>query len=182
MAYGWEGKLVKLVPLDVEQHFEHAIKWMNDPDITQYLLAGDFPMTRLAEREWFDAHSKTSREDVQFGIETLQGKHVGFSGIHAISWRNGTATTGTVLDHSEWSKGYGTDAANVRSHYAFEVLGLRMLYSSVLDGNERSLKMLARAGYQECGRMPRRHWKRGGYVDEILLYLEREAWTRRSPQ
>ncbi|HTQ09905.1 MAG TPA: GNAT family protein [Fimbriimonadaceae bacterium] len=179
MATGWEGKLVKLVPLDVDQHLDHAVKWMNDPDITQYLLVGDFPMTRLAEREWFEAHSKVGGNDIQFAIETVQGKHIGFSGVHRISWRDGTAVTGTLIgEKGEWGKGYGTDAAGVRTRYAFDVLGLRILYSSVLAGNDRSLRMLTKAGYRECGRMPKRHWKRGAYVDEIMLYLDRESWAQ----
>ncbi len=178
MAYGWEGKQIKLVPLDLDKHLEHAVRWMNDPEITHYLLIGDLPITRIAEREWMEARSKGGDTDVVFAIETLQGKHIGFTGIHAISWKDGTAITGTVLgERSEWGKGYGSDSAATRSRYAFEVLGLRMLYSSVLDGNTRSLKMLKRVGYQEYGRQPRNHWKRGSYRDEILVFLDRETWS-----
>jgi RimJ/RimL family protein N-acetyltransferase len=62
----------------------------------------------------------------------------------------------------------------VRARYAFEVLGLRLLLSEVMDGNLASLRMLEKAGYREVGRLPRRHWKRGAFRDAILLALERE--------
>lgn len=174
MGFGWEGELVRLTPLDVDKHLENAFRWMNDPEVTRNLLVGDLPMTRLAEREWFERNSKASDDNVAFAIETLEGEHIGFSGMHRINWRDGVATTGTVIGAvGQWGRGFGSDAARVRTRYAFEVLGLRYLVSAVLEGNERSLGMLKKAGYVECGRYPKRIWKRGRYVDEILLYLAR---------
>ena len=177
MGYGWQGEFVRLVPLDKEKHLDNAVHWLNDPEITQHLLVGDLPMTRLAEAEWFDRNSKGSDDNVAFAIELLNGEHIGFSGVHKINWKDRQASTGTVIGVPEkWSKGFGTDAARVRTRYAFEVLGLRYLTSSVLEGNERSLRMLQRAGYVECGRYPKRIWKRGRFLDEVLLYMNCEMW------
>ena len=179
MAFGWEGALVRLVPLDPERHLDNAVRWLNDGVVTRYLKVGDFPITRLAEREWMERRCKAGDSDVTFAVETLlEGRHLGFSGLHRISWRDGTAVTGTLLgEPGEWGKGYGVDAARVRTRYAFEVLGLRLLVSTVLAGNDRSLGMLKRVGYRESGRLPRHRWKRGEFVDEILLALDRESWT-----
>lgn len=83
--------------------------------------------------------------------------------------------TGTFIgEKSLWGQGYGTDAARVRIHYAFEVVGLRMLLSGTLQGNERSYKMLTNAGYKEYGRVPKQYWKRGAYRDYILMAISKE--------
>jgi RimJ/RimL family protein N-acetyltransferase len=180
MAYGWEGGQVRLVPLDAEKHLENAVRWLNDPVITENLLVGHLPLTKIFERDYFERMSRMDGKDAAFAIELLNGEHVGFSGVHAINWRDRTATTGTfigVLNH--WGKGLGSDAARVRSEYAFEVLGLRYLMSAVLEGNERSLGMLKKVGYEECGRYPKRIWQRGRFVDDILLYMTREMWQAR---
>jgi RimJ/RimL family protein N-acetyltransferase len=172
MPFGWEGKLTRLVPLDKEKHLENAYRWLNDPEVTQWLLIGDMPLTMAAEEAYFEAHSKPNDTEVAFAIETLDGRHLGFSGIHRIDHRHGTAMTGTVLGAKDmWGKGFGTDAAIVRARYCFEVLGLRLLTSSVLVGNERSLRMQLRAGYKQCGLIPKRFWKRGAYRDEMLTYM-----------
>lgn len=177
MGFGWQGNLVRLAPLDVDKHLDHAVQWLNDPEVSRWLLIGHKPITRLAERDWFERQSKSADRDIVFAIETLDGKHVGFSGLHGISWRHGTATTGTVIGRREdQEKGYGRDAARTRARYAFEVLGLRMIYSGVYEGNERSLRMLKSAGYEECGRLPKKFWVRGAYVDEVLMVLMREKW------
>jgi RimJ/RimL family protein N-acetyltransferase len=39
--------------------------------------------------------------------------------------------------------------------------------------NTASLRMLAKAGYREVGRIPRRWWKRGAWRDEVMMVLER---------
>jgi RimJ/RimL family protein N-acetyltransferase len=177
MGYGWEGELVRLVPLDREKHLDNAQRWVNDPEITHNLLIGDFPMTKLAEEDWFNKASQRDEKEISFAIELLSGEHIGFSGMHSIHWKDSSALTGTLIGaRDQWGKGYGSDAARVRTRYAFEVLGLRYLISAVLEGNDRSLGMLKKAGYVECGRYPKRIWKRGRYVDEILLYMTREMW------
>lgn len=172
MAYGWEGKLVRLVPLDKDRHLENAVLWMNDPEVTAWLLVGDFPITKLAEAEFFERNGPVDEKNVMWAIETLEGRHLGFSGLHQIDHLHKTAVSGTVLgDKQAWGQGYGTDAARVRARYAFEVLGLRMVMSAILDGNDRSLKMQQRVGYQITGRVPARYWKRGAFRDEILTCL-----------
>ena len=174
MSFGWEGEKIRLVPLDIEKHLANAIKWMNDPEVTAWLLVGDFPISELSEREYFDRMMKSNDSEVAFAMETLSGKHIGFSGLHKIDWRNGYATSGTVIGaKEEWGRGYGKDAARTRAQYAFEVLGLRMILSEVIDGNDRSLRMQQAVGYKVYGRVPRKVWKRGAYRDLILTYLER---------
>lgn len=177
MAHGWEGRLVRLVPLDEAKHFENYVQWLNDPEITDGMLVGDYPLTRLAEREILERLSKDSKEEVVFAIETLDGIHLGSSGIHQIDYRSGTCLTGSFIgDKSHWGKGYGTDAAQIRARYCFEVLNLRMLYTAYLEGNERSKRMSEKIGYRECGRYPERYWKRGRYRDEVIMALDRKTW------
>jgi len=76
-----------------------------------------------------------------------------------------------------WGQGYGSDAVQVRTRYAFEVLGLRLLLSEAMVGNEASFRALRKVGYQEVGRIPRRYWKRGAYRDAIQLMVDRESWN-----
>lgn len=175
MAFGWEGEKVRLVPTDPERHLENAYRWINNPDVTRWMLVGDYPITREGERQWFEHLHKPEAGELHFAIETLEGIHIGFSGLHRIDARNGFATSGTFIGAQEhWGKGYGTDAARVRARYGFEVLGLRMVMSSYLEGNVASQKMQSRIGYREIGRYPKRFWKRGEWRDEVLTLLERE--------
>jgi RimJ/RimL family protein N-acetyltransferase len=175
MPFGWEGEKVRLTPLDKAKHLDNALVWMNDPEVTAWTLVGDWPMTRLAEEDFFDRAMRETEKELSFAVETLAGDHIGFSGLHRIDWRQGVATTGTLLGRRDlWGQGYGSDAARLRTRHAFEILGLRMLLSEVMADNTGSLRMLQKAGYREVGRIPRRMWKRGAYRDVVVMVLERE--------
>ena len=176
MTYGWEGDKVRLVPLDREKHLDNALKWFNDAEITEWLETGDWPLTRGAEEEFFRAADRQDPANVQFAVESLQGEHVGFSGLRSIDWQSQVAVSGSVIGRKDlWGRGLGGDAIKVRNRYAFEVLGLRLLVATVIADNARSLAMLAKAGYQEVGRVPERYWKRGAYRDQILLTVHRDG-------
>jgi RimJ/RimL family protein N-acetyltransferase len=175
MSYGWEGDKVRLVPLDRDKHLDNAIKWFNDPVITEWLETGDWPLTRGAEEEFFRAAERQDPARVQFAVESLQGEHVGFSGLRSIDWQSRVAVSGSVIGRRDlWSKGLGGDAVAVRNRYAFEVLGLRLLIATVIADNARSLAMLAKAGYEEVGRVPERYSKRGAYRDQVILALKKK--------
>jgi 8-oxo-dGTP diphosphatase len=101
---------------------------------------------------------------------------VGFSGLRSIDWQSRVAVSGSVIGRKDmWNKGIGGDAMRVRNHYAFEVLGLRLLIATVIADNGASLAMLAKAGYTEVGRVPERYWKRGAYRDQVILTLHRDG-------
>ncbi len=172
MSYGWEGEKVRLVPLDRAKHLDNALRWFNDPAITEWLETGDWPLTRGEEEEFFKAAEHSGRGSVQFAVESLQGEHIGFSGLRSIDWQSRVAVSGSVLGRMDlWNKGLGSDAVRVRNNYAFDVLGLRLLIATVIADNSRSLAMLASAGYEEVGRVPERYWKRGAYRDQVILAL-----------
>ena len=139
MSYGWEGDAIRLVPLDKEKHLENALHWFNDPEITAWLETGDWPLTRGTEEDFFRAAERPDKASVQFAIENFDGEHVGFSGLRSIDWQSRVAVSGSVIGrHDLWGSGLGTDSARVRSRYAFDVLGLRMLIATVIADNDRS--------------------------------------------
>lgn len=180
MEYGWKGTKVQLVPLDHARHFENALAWINTTAVSEWLLVGDDPISRLAQEDWFDRNSRETATNIAFAIELLDGTHIGFSGIHEINRRHGFATTGSLIGRQDlWGQGLGTDAVAVRSHYCFHVLGLRLITSGYLEGNERTPRMLAKNGFSEIGRIPQKYWKRGAYRDEILMAITREDWLHR---
>ena len=81
MATGSEGKKVRLVPMDPDRHFENAVKWINDPNATEWIGTMDMPMTKLKEKEWFEARCMADGSEVNWAIETLSGEHIGFSNL-----------------------------------------------------------------------------------------------------
>lgn len=174
MGYGWEGVITKLVPLDESKHFENALLWLNDPEVTRCMMVGDLPTTRLMEEEYFRQHANT-KTNISFAIETLESEHIGFCGLHSVDLHHRHATTGSFIGRRDlWGRGYGSDAVAVRTKYAFEVLDLRILTAEVFSGNPGSLRMLEKNGYLNCGVIPKRYYKRGAFHDAVIMVRSRE--------
>lgn len=177
MSYGWEGEKVRLVPLDREKHFENALVWLNDPETTKWLLTGDLPITRLVEEDFFEKAMRPDASQVTFAIETLEGDHIGFCGLFGIDWKHGTTQSGTVIGPTRFrGQGYGSDALKVRTRFAFEVLGLRLLLTEAMSDNTASCKALQKVGYRAVAQVPKRYWRRGAHRDVTLFMLAREDW------
>jgi RimJ/RimL family protein N-acetyltransferase len=182
MVQGWAGDKVRLVALDRSRHLDNAVAWFNDPEVTAWTLVGDWPLCRLAEEEFFAVAERASPfatpTDVFLAVETTAGEHIGFTGVHRIDWRHGVGLTGTVIGRKDlWRRGYGSDAVRVRTAYAFDVLGLRLMLSEAFADNEASQRMLLRVGFREVGRVPERYFKRGVWRDIVEFACRRDWWT-----
>ena len=164
-----KGSKVILRPLNKETDLESACRWVNDPEVRNYLTVS-FPSMLVQEEKWFDNLVKKENE-ILLAIETLENKNlIGFMGLHKINWIDSNATTGAMIGEKEyWGKGYGTDAKMILLNYAFNRLRLHRISSSVIAFNERSLKYSLKCGYKEEGRVREKFFRNGKYWDEILL-------------
>ena len=83
--------------------------------------------------------------------------------------------------HSDhWNRGAATVSVLLRTRYAFEHLGLQVLYTTVHEDNGAMLQVLARLGYERCGKLPRKFLDPHGgpNKDGIQLYLLPSMLTR----
>jgi len=108
-------------------------------------------------------------------------RHIGFTGIHRINWKLRLGGTGTVIgEKSAWRKGFGSDAMQVRTKFAFETLGLHRLESEARADNIGSQRALEKAGYRREG-MARKKMFWGGQWYDTVLYgmLDEDYFTGR---
>jgi RimJ/RimL family protein N-acetyltransferase len=170
-----EGKLVRLRPPKPEDA-QVMITWFEDMEVTRFLLFRNPPSIE-AELEWLDRMARDPNQVVW--VVEHNGQAVGTTAIHEINWRDGGATTGTVIgDKAVWGKGLGRELMQLRAWYAFTELPLRKLKSSYTDGNEASARAQAAAGYREVGRYRADKWVEGRWRDHVLTEVLREDWER----
>ena len=87
------------------------------------------------------------------------------------------ADIGYVLGNRHWGFGYGTEVAVALVDFAFEVLGLAEVTAIVAIENERSRRVLDKAGLRWDGLM-RRHTRFGGRWWDCHRYIiERSSWS-----
>ena len=172
-----QGRKVILRPMNRETDLKLCTKYINDPEVRQYLTSV-VPWTIEAEGKWFDYLANKPENDIVLAIEDIEtGKYLGSMGLHGINWKDRTATTGALIgDKKYWGRGYGTDAKMILLDYAFNTLGLRKILSAVIDFNRRSLQYSLHCGYKVEGVRKKQLFRNGQYRDEILLGLFKNDW------
>jgi RimJ/RimL family protein N-acetyltransferase len=115
---------------------------------------------------------------IRFAIVAKVGDVViGSLGLLDIDWVNKTAETEMWIERPEYrGAGYGTEAKHLILDYAFERLGLHMVYCYAWEFNERSWKAMVKQGYRLAGRMSWTGVKHAEFIGDLTFDLLASEW------
>ena len=177
------GSRLYLRPVE-ETDLPACQRWINHPDIRQYLLTV-FPFDAQAERAWWEGLDRGNPPSgVILAIVLHDGDRlIGTTGLVAIDWLNRSAETGTLIgEQDSWGQGYGTEAKELLLEYSFDTLALHRVHSRTFEFNERSAKHLLRTGFVQEGRQRDAVFRNGEFHDILLYGVLADAWrARRAP-
>ena len=165
-----EGRVVRLRALE-RTDVERAYAWVNDREVTQYLLLR-YPMSRAQEEKYLaeTAEQGNSFADVRLAIETKDGLHIGMCGLHHGSAEDRHASLGIMVgDKSYWSTGYGSDAVMTLLRFAFDQMNLNKVELGVFEFNARAIACYRKCGFVEEGRLRGDRYAEGRYWDTVVM-------------
>lgn len=103
-------------------------------------------------------------------ICTQDNEAIGLIDLFDFDPKNRRAGVGIViLDEGNRNRGVGTEALEILCKYAYKTLNLRQLYANILEGNERSLYLFKKLGFELVG--TKRDWifNEGIFKNELLF-------------
>ncbi|MBI4433630.1 GNAT family N-acetyltransferase [Candidatus Uhrbacteria bacterium] len=174
------GARLALRPLDPRTDTERCYAWMNDPEVTRWLLRHT-PIPFPAQQTWITEITKERpHTDFVFAVVLREdGTHIGNVGLHRIEYVDRTGSTGWVIGSKEhWKRGYGFEAVMLLLRYAFTGLNLRKVTSATVAPNLGSNRIHEKCGYTETGRRRAQFFRDGAYYDEVLWELFAEDHAR----
>jgi len=150
---------------DLDQlHKLHSI-----PEIDEYNTLGvpsSVEETKKIMGREIEAQMNVKRSSYTWKIELIEGKH--FIGLAGMTLSNDKFRLGEIyykLDPQFWGKGYATEVANKLISTGFEEFDLHKVEAGVAVGNERSIKVLEKAGMKREGLRRKILPIRGEWVD-----------------
>ncbi len=176
-----KGKRVALGPL-MKDDLDRCWRWINDKQVTQYLVGFFRVYTREMEEDWID-RALRAKEDLLFAILLLPDlQHIGNVGLHKINWVNRNAELGIIIGEKEyWNQGLGTEATILALDYAFNIMGLKSVYLRVMEYNKRAIRCYEKVGFKHVGRL-RSHIFRGGrWWDVLIMDILNEEFNEKHP-
>jgi RimJ/RimL family protein N-acetyltransferase len=165
---------VRLVPSEASQHLENALRWLNDPEVTNLLKVFE-GVTRDQEVAFFERVARSRDTDFHWALLNENDRHIGFVGLHQINWRARSAVGGLLIgERNVWNQGYATDAIRTRSRFAFEQLGLHRISGHTINPAMR--RVYEKCGYRHEGTARKRRWRNGRWYDEELYAILEEDY------
>jgi RimJ/RimL family protein N-acetyltransferase len=177
--YHIEGERICLRDVRPDDVNENYIRWMNDPEVTQYLEARFSPCAEDDIKRYVG--SMAGKDDEIFLAICLRdgGAHIGNIKLGPINKHHSFAYISLVIGEKGcWGKGYATEAISLMVRFAFDELGLHKVMAGCYANNAGSAKAFEKAGFSREG-IERKKWMcNGEYVDGVVLGLVNPAWSR----
>ncbi|MBI6120271.1 GNAT family N-acetyltransferase [Salegentibacter maritimus] len=102
----------------------------------------------------------------------LQKKEVGLIDIFDFEPKDRRAAIGILIaDAADREKGYGAETLKLICSYCFKHLALHQVYANITQGNETSIKLFEKQGFQKVGVKKDWTYSQGQFKDEILYQL-----------
>ena len=158
---------------------EQLYKQKNSPEIAEMLGGFSIGYSIADLKEWLEYHRQRKDEALWIIAEFETNRCVGQVGLYKIDHRVRNAEFGIIIgDRTLWGKGLGHAFTKFALNYGFQELNLNRIYLTVLETNMKAIKLYRSFGFREEGRLRQAQYRRGMYVDVIimgLLRLEYEA-------
>jgi ribosomal-protein-alanine N-acetyltransferase len=84
----------------------------------------------------------------RYGIDTLDGKHIGNSMFYNIDTHKKEAELGIMIaDRDYWDNGYGSDAVAAMVDHMFKTMNIDRIYLNTLEWNLRAQRCFSKCGF-----------------------------------
>jgi len=164
-------QLREMTPQDVTALLKH----LGNPEVVKYI---DMQPIKTIEQanEWlrwmgsyFSAH-----DGLRWGI-TLKtdGTFIGSAGIHNWNREARYAEIGYDIAEPYWGNGYATEVSQAIIDFGLTHMNLNRVEADIIEGNEASMRVLEKLGFQKEGILRQRVYKDGQYHNVHLFALLR---------
>ena len=175
-----KGKRIYLREVRLSDVNENYYRWMNDPEITEYLETRYVPQSRENIAEYVRKMDGNANEPF-FAICTIDGdEHIGNIKLGPIDWKHRRADVSQIIGEKRyWSSGYGAEAKALVAKFAFEVLGLNKIGGGVYEKHIGALKSTLKCGWKQEGLLRDHIIDKGEPVGLILVGMTaKDYWKK----
>jgi RimJ/RimL family protein N-acetyltransferase len=178
----FEGKLVRLAPIDHEKDPPIVSRWTHDPYYLRMLdSAPVHPLSVEQVKKKYAEIEKEIKEERNLFYFTIRARQddrlLGFARLYWIEWNNGNGWVQLGIGEAEERcKGLGSEVLQMMLRLAFNELNLFRLSAQVPEYNQAARRLAARVGFVEEVRRRGALQREGRRWDLLHMGLLKEEW------
>jgi len=167
-------RLIPLVNLDREAQLQ-VLKIRNEEHIRQWMFTGNI----ISKDDHFAWIEKLKNDQSQIYLVIVDENTCPFGAVNLkkIDKINGTVELGFYKTQGHDEKGLMTKSLYKIIDYSFNVLGLKKIYSEVLEGNIKSINIFKRLLFTEEGFLRKHIINNGKRIGIHLFGLLKNEWN-----
>ena len=160
-------------PFDIES----VVRWVNDEMVTRYLSEAFLYSISASEAScWLEEIARRHGDKI-FAIETLDGRLIGSTGLHAIRWIDRKAELAVMIGEKDcWNQGFGTHTVREMLKVGFGKMNLRRIYLRVASTHAGAIRVYEKCGFQREGLLRKDRYVGRHYEDTLLMAVLREEF------
>jgi RimJ/RimL family protein N-acetyltransferase len=178
----FEGKLIRLAPIDHEKDPEVESRWTHDLTLSRALSRKPaMPQSVVQIKKKYEAIEKEVEEAKNIFHFTIRSKEdgrlLGYIRIEGIEWNHGTGSLKLAIgDPAERGKGFGSEALQCMLQFAFNELNLHRMSAVVGEDTPGALRFFVKHGFVEEVRRRKALLRDGQVWDSIHLGILQREW------
>ena len=150
--------------------------WQTDPELCKLDAAEALDMSYqqyLSEYTFELCYPSSNRHE--FGIDTLEGQHIGNCVYYNVNQSESKTELGIMIGNRVyWNQGYGAEAVTMLLSHIFDKTSLKRVYLTTLEWNIRAQTCFKKCGFTGCGRLVRDDY------NFLLMAIHREEFQKLS--
>ena len=140
---------------------------INDKDVIRWLSEIPFPYTLSHAEEFIERSRERILKQESYNFMIFQDKKM-IGGIGLSEFNNKSCQVGYWLGRQYWGNGFATEALKSILDFGFEQLNLEEIYAAYKIGNEGSMRVLAKCGFEYF----RKKYEYDSVLNEEVLLTE----------
>jgi len=165
--------MIRLVKLSMA-HLKHVMRWVNDPQVTQYFAGLQKAITEEQERGFLEKLIASPTDKV---FSVFDGrKYIGQVSVNQIHWPSGEGRLFLVITRKHQGKGYAKDIVHAIQDKAFGELGLHRIYLIVREDKRRSVQLYHKCGFRQEGVLYDKYKIGGAWINMLQMAIIEPWW------
>ena len=182
----FEGRDIRLGPIDHEKDPEIESKWTHDSEFMRMMeVSPARPMSAATIRKQYEKLEKQVDDDKNFYYFAIRAREddrlIGKAMMQGVEWTNGNGWLQLGIGSAEdRRKGYGSQALTMLLRFVFAELNLFRVSARVPEYNAAAVALLKKFGFSEEVRRRQALDRDGRRWDLIVFGLLNSEWQNQS--